>query len=483
MGLGQWFADRAHDVGKAIDSTVDAVVDGAGDVLNGIGNMASDTWAAATGNVKSPPGGATDPKKIYEGFYESRGPGSYQTAQAVLGEAAPAYGDVSKAINIAKNTLNSGFKGAAGDKARAALGKVSVRFDKMSAGASDASKGVQGQLDTWSNTKPKVQKVPSRSEMVGSVSNPVTMIGNEFSNEDSINAQTQKSIGNAQAYSGYGSASGPQGTGLPRTTLDTAPPPDTNVGSHDVGSGIQMPATNQFTSGHSGSTGPQTFNAGNTSPNHTPPPSNPGGTTTAGVSGPPSPGPVNVPPPSTGGGPVSGPGGPLGPGPIGGADPRLPGGGEPFSPSTGGGGAVRSGGGVPPFAPVTDGGSGDGSTVRGRPRPGTFRGGSLKEPESGSGSSGKGSGMNERTQPGGRTAAKALGAEPEGAAAGKAAAAAGKSSSGAVPPGGAGRKGEKDKEHETASYLINEEHGSEIVGEMPMTAPPVIGDTNPATEQ
>ncbi|WP_051898695.1 hypothetical protein [Sciscionella sediminilitoris] len=49
---------------------------------------------------------------------------------------------------------------------------------------------------------------------------------------------------------------------------------------------------------------------------------------------------------------------------------------------------------------------------------------------------------------------------------------------GGMPMGGAGRggKGGEDQEHETASYLVSEEHGDQIVGELPPTVPPVLGE-------
>jgi hypothetical protein len=42
---------------------------------------------------------------------------------------------------------------------------------------------------------------------------------------------------------------------------------------------------------------------------------------------------------------------------------------------------------------------------------------------------------------------------------------------------GAGGRGgkEEDKEHSAANYLVNEHNASEIVGDMPLTPPPVIG--------
>jgi hypothetical protein len=46
---------------------------------------------------------------------------------------------------------------------------------------------------------------------------------------------------------------------------------------------------------------------------------------------------------------------------------------------------------------------------------------------------------------------------------------------GGMGGGGAG-KGDDDYEHNTPSYLITQEHGSEIVGELPRVSPAVIGE-------
>ena len=43
--------------------------------------------------------------------------------------------------------------------------------------------------------------------------------------------------------------------------------------------------------------------------------------------------------------------------------------------------------------------------------------------------------------------------------------------------GGQGAKGQgdEDKEHKSADYLVTEENTNEIIGDMPMVAPPTIG--------
>ncbi|MCP2192725.1 hypothetical protein LX14_000415 [Williamsia deligens] len=43
---------------------------------------------------------------------------------------------------------------------------------------------------------------------------------------------------------------------------------------------------------------------------------------------------------------------------------------------------------------------------------------------------------------------------------------------------GAGAKGEEGKEHRAAKYLKHTENGEEIAGDLPDTAPPVLGGLN-----
>ncbi|UZJ24977.1 hypothetical protein RHODO2019_00190 [Rhodococcus antarcticus] len=63
-----------------------------------------------------------------------------------------------------------------------------------------------------------------------------------------------------------------------------------------------------------------------------------------------------------------------------------------------------------------------------------------------------------------------------GAGSGWAGSSGGRSGSGGAMGGGRGAKGEEDFEHNTPSYLITDEHGSEIVGTLPMVSPAVIGE-------
>lgn len=72
-----------------------------------------------------------------------------------------------------------------------------------------------------------------------------------------------------------------------------------------------------------------------------------------------------------------------------------------------------------------------------------------------------------------------VGAAQEGIAARQGGVAAGRSGAAGGPGmgamGGAGGRREEDREHRSAAYLVDEMHANEIVGDLPRTAPPVIG--------
>ena len=140
------------------------------------------------------------------------------------------------------------------------------------------------------------------------------------------------------------------------------------------------------------------------------------------------------------------------------------------------------------------GGSGYGSTGSGAYGRGGYdrgargRGGSSSG-AGGSGGSGSGAGAGASgpggvgSGPGGSTGAGAAGAGAgSGTAAGAGSTVAGGAAGargaagGGMGAGGRGARGEEDFEHNTPSYLITEENGSELVGELPRVAPAVIGE-------
>jgi hypothetical protein len=46
---------------------------------------------------------------------------------------------------------------------------------------------------------------------------------------------------------------------------------------------------------------------------------------------------------------------------------------------------------------------------------------------------------------------------------------------GGMPMGGHGAHGGEDDEHKSPDYLVTEDNGNAIIGDLPPTAPPVIG--------
>ncbi|GAB2661060.1 hypothetical protein GCM10027068_46400 [Prescottella soli] len=134
----------------------------------------------------------------------------------------------------------------------------------------------------------------------------------------------------------------------------------------------------------------------------------------------------------------------------------------PLGTGTGGGyaGTHGSGGGY------GSGGASTGSGAGGGYSPGGFLSGGL------GGSSGGGLGASGA----GGAGAAATGA---GGATGGAAAAAGRpgapGGSGMMPGAGARGRGEDDNEHKTPGYLVNVDNGNELIGKLPLAAPPVIG--------
>jgi hypothetical protein len=118
-------------------------------------------------------------------------------------------------------------------------------------------------------------------------------------------------------------------------------------------------------------------------------------------------------------------------------------------------------------------GAGGGDQLRsGRPfgSAGAQMGGGSEAAGSGRGGAGASAG-------GARSGVGGMAAEEAAMRGGVSGGAAGKAGASGMPMGGArGAKGGEDEEHSSPGYLVSEDNGSEIVGELPMTAPPVIGE-------
>jgi hypothetical protein len=167
-------------------------------------------------------------------------------------------------------------------------------------------------------------------------------------------------------------------------------------------------------------------------------------------------------------------GGQPGTGNQGGSGPGLGGGfvPGPGSGNKGGLGGSRTGGG--PGSPATGRGSTGTGTGSGRSPAGTGIGGPNAAKGLGGPNAlkGFGPGGSSGLLPGeGSTGRGGLGAG--GAAAGRGGAGAG--AMGGMGAGGAKGEGGEDTEHQTPSYLVNEDNGNEIVGDMGMVVPPTIG--------
>ncbi|NKS79379.1 hypothetical protein GS539_28620 [Rhodococcus hoagii] len=83
----------------------------------------------------------------------------------------------------------------------------------------------------------------------------------------------------------------------------------------------------------------------------------------------------------------------------------------------------------------------------------------------GSGTGGGAAGSSPSATAGGATGTTAAGTAARNGAAG----------GGMMPGAGARGRGEDDAEHKTPGYLVNVDNGSELIGNLPLAAPPVIG--------
>jgi hypothetical protein len=151
-----------------------------------------------------------------------------------------------------------------------------------------------------------------------------------------------------------------------------------------------------------------------------------------------------------------------------GIDPSVAMGGGVGGGTYGGGGAYGSGGSADAYG-AAGGASGVG---------GAYGGGGGFGPGSGAGGgagSSSGMGRGASSGVGGLGSAGAEGAGGRGVTASGAAGARGGSGMGGGGMGGGRGRGDDDYEHNTPSYLISEEFGSEIVGTLPPVSPAVIG--------
>ena len=144
--------------------------------------------------------------------------------------------------------------------------------------------------------------------------------------------------------------------------------------------------------------------------------------------------------------------------------PGASGGGAGSGVGAGPGGYGGTGPGSGGFAGSTGSGYGGGAGYAGGSGAGSGYGGSVLGPPIGGGSGSGGAGNNGAGGPGGGAAASAGRAGAHGMP-----------GMGAMGAAGARGAGDNDGDHATPGYLVDVSNGSELIGDLPLVAPPVLG--------
>lgn len=401
--------------------------------------------------------------EIYAQMTSGPGTVSAQTAANTASALERSYAGIEARLKKVGETLGEAWTGASAEAAQAAGNPINQAMIQMQDALRQADHSLSNQVYQFNLNKGQLKNMPA--------SKPDTNFWDDATpwdtdTEDAVNKYNSEESHNRKVYSEFQSASNTNRGELPKefpaVTGDSLKVEVTDTGGDDG----RDKTSNIGTAGRpSGNTGTPNFPTTTGSPQGptgtwTPPGTitgdQTGTTTTSGVgegqTGAPKPGdlPGGKPlvgsvierPPNTGIPPIGVPSGlnrPTGSGPGGGAG-RGPGG-----PGAGGG---KLGGGA-----------------------GRLGGGGLGGVGTGSGTSAQ--------QPGGKAGVfGGMGESANAGARGGAAGAAGRAgAAGMGGMGGHGQKGqgEDDLEHKSADYLVTEENTNEIIGDMPMVAPPTIG--------
>ncbi|MGW6936822.1 hypothetical protein ACWGE0_42715 [Lentzea sp. NPDC054927] len=408
--------------------------------------------------------------EIYAQMTGGPGTGSAQAAANAATALERGYAGIEQRLKKVGETLGEAWTGASADAAQAAANPINQAMIQMQDALRQADHSLSNQVYQFNYNKGQLKNMPA--------SKPETGFWDDVSpwdtdTEDAVNSYNSEESHNRKVYSEFQSASNTNRGELPKqfpgVTADTLNVEVINTGSGNGENNTTNVSNTGRPSGNPGSPNTTGSPQGPTGTTWTPPGSTTGDqTTTSGVSG-------------GDDGRVGGPGRPgdLG-GPGGGKPPAgtvidrppntgIPPIGVPGGPGLGGPGGTgggRGGGGAGGKFGTGGGGGGAGGKVGG---------GGLGGVGSGTGSSG-----NAGQQPGGKSGVfGAMGESgPNAGARGGAAGAGGRA--GAAGMGGMGGQGQKgqgedDLEHKSADYLITEENTNEIIGDMPMVAPPTIG--------
>lgn len=404
--------------------------------------------------------------QIHQVMTTGPGTASLQTASNTAAALERTYVDIENRLKRVAATLGESWVGASATAAIAAGNPINQATVQLQDALRLTDRSVSNQIYQFNHNKAQLKEMPAKAPETNFWDDATPW---DTDTEDAVNGFKGDEAHNRRVYKEYQNASAANRGDLPtemagitadNLNVEIVDPGGTNVGNSTGTSGVKSPT---------GTGGWQ----------------NPGSPTIPGPQG-------QVTPPGTitggddtrtswtGGGDTGG--GLTKPGDVGNTVTKPPIGGPIERPANIG---------VPPFGlpPGTTGagpgggrgggGSGSGSGAGRGPGAGGI-GGAGKFGGAGTGTGTGATGTGSGNTPGGKTGVIGAGAGEHGPAArGGVAGAAGKA--GAAGAGGMGAgaqrgQGDEDKEHKSADYLVNDENTNEIIGDMPMVAPPTIGE-------
>ncbi|KOV82699.1 PPE domain-containing protein [Nocardia sp. NRRL S-836] len=404
--------------------------------------------------------------QIYQAMTTGAGTTSLQGAANTAKALEQSYNEIEGRLRRIGETLGEAWGGASSDAAIAAANPINQAMVQMQDSLRQADRSFSNQVYQFNHDKGRLKNVPQNKPDTGFWD---TVTPWDTDTEDAVNAFNKDEAHNRQVYREYQEASRTNRGELPQEMAGITPD-NLNVQVVDnSGSNNQHNTTN--TSGVNRPSGTPNFPTSTGSPQgpggstFTPPPGLTGDqTTTSWVPG------------GTGGG--GGGGGITKPGDLGLGGGKLPVGSVIDRPITAGvppigvsGGPGQNSGRGPGGAGKLGGGPGAGGAGKAGGPGGRFGTGGL----GGNAGSGNAAG----TQAGNKAGMfGGMGENANAANRGGAAGAAGRGgAAGMGGMGGHGAKGQgdEDKEHKSADYLVTEENTNELIGDMPMVAPPTIG--------
>jgi PPE family len=462
MGFGDWVSSATNSVVSTVDHLGNTVG-------HAVGTAVGDGYTFITGNKA---GGqqltnaidhASDavffdgtvaginPALLRKYFNEGPGTRSYNEAEATLKSLNGKLSDIANSVQKATSAVGQGWQSEAAQAGLQDITSSQTAATTLAQHAATKASAYTGQIQAFNSTKNAMVTVPDNPPPPN---NP--LLGNPLSAVDGTVHAAAYQAGtkaNQQAYSNYQPPTKTHVSTIPQGAATITPgQSDPSPGpTQQSGQGINQPRAYA-----------PTFSSSHYAPMGTG--QQPGGAR-----------------------PVSPPTGSNQPGGSPVAQPPYPGSGEPSTglegyaapPLSSGGLTAQGGYDSGSFGPGSGPGAGGGygSVFAG----GSFTGGAAGFAGSGSGygSASAAAGRGSSLGTGNTTGADGVDDNAMSGRAGAAGArgAAGQGGAGAPGAGGQGRKKEDDKEHKTAVYLITEENGTEVVGELPPALPPggVIG--------